>query len=304
MIPVAVNQNVGFYMTLVPAVAAAEAPLPAVLPQGIQQQPSVRGRVVMLSQDVEGCRMLQDLLNSGIDDNERLQISGELRGHIWESICDKHANHVVQACVQTLRPEHSQFIIDELIDGGLVQLAAQNKFGCRVLQRLMEYCTGRQLKPLVEILLSSAEDLCKHPFGSYVMQHVLEHAEEGQQQSLWNLLIEEASSLCKENFACLVLDKALTEGAAMDRLKLARACISHGGLVSMARSRFGSQAVKTILILSEAASNSSTMTTGCIDLFEVAREQLREAASIVRASRYGRSVLAALKIRGASLLTD
>jgi len=118
------------------------------------------------------------------------------------------------------------------------------------------------------------------------MQHVLEHAEQSHRRRLWNLLIGSAQSLSTENFACAVVDKALTYGAVEDTLALARTFLSDEGLVKMARSRFGSLAVKTILELFSSESAFHEL--------ELAHAQLHAAESRVGATRYGRSVLAAV----------
>jgi len=128
--------------------------------------------------------------------------------------------------------------------------------------------------------------------SNYVMQHVLEHAGQVHRRRFWNLLIESAQSLSTENFACAVIDKALTYGAVEDCVTLARTFLSDEGLVKMARSRFGSLAVKTILELFSSESEFHEL--------ELAHAQLHAAESRVGGTRYGRSVLAAVGVASSS----
>ena len=55
-----------------------------------------------------------------------------------------------------------------------VSIAARHKYGCRVLQRLLEHARHDQLNGLVDALLAKAIPLSRHYFATYVMQHILE----------------------------------------------------------------------------------------------------------------------------------
>merc|ERR1719379_1733915 len=75
----------------------------------------------------------------------------------------------------TLRPQACQFIIDELVMVKNITVAAKLKFGCRIIQRLLEHCREDQLHDIYDALLVDALELSKHPYGTFVMQHVAEY---------------------------------------------------------------------------------------------------------------------------------
>merc|ERR1712190_562957 len=135
---------------------------------------SIRGRVWTLSQDADGCRKVQELIED-CTDGEQEGIAAELQGHVWQALVCPHANHVLQKCIMSMRPQTCQFIIDELIMEKKVASGAQLKYGCRVIQRLLEHCREDQVHEICEKLLASGIELSGHHFGSYVMQHLAEY---------------------------------------------------------------------------------------------------------------------------------
>ena len=46
-------------------------------------------------------------------------------------------------------------------------------YGCRVIQRILEHCTGEQTAPVLEELHQHTEQLLQDQYGNYVIQHVL-----------------------------------------------------------------------------------------------------------------------------------
>ena len=50
-----------------------------------------------------------------------------------------HANHVIQNCVEVLPPSDLGFIVDGVLQFGVQQVTC-DKFGCRVVLRLLEHC--------------------------------------------------------------------------------------------------------------------------------------------------------------------
>merc|ERR1711957_986134 len=59
---------------------------------------------------------------------------------------------------------------------GQISFVARHRYGCRILERLIEHCDeNRQLSSLLRELESQAESLSRHPFANFVIQHLLEH---------------------------------------------------------------------------------------------------------------------------------
>lgn len=279
--------NQQLLQTQVRAQAQAQV-LSQVQPTNVSMQnPStgtVPGNVWRLSRDPQGSRLVQAALEDADSDDARTSLASELRGHIREATRCRHANHVVQKCITLIRPQAMQFIIDEILEKGpgAVSQAARHEFGCRILQRLLEHCQPEQMKGLAELLLVDAVLLSKHMYGNYVMQHLLEHGSPDQQHRLTMILEKNAHEVASDGRAQAVLGKALCYGEPADQQLLAQALVRTAALVAMARTRHGSTTVKLIL---EAVHGEDQ---------QEARRQLSEEMMSLRATRYGRAVVACM----------
>merc|ERR1719326_2532951 len=78
----------------------------------------LQGCIWRLSTDGQGCRLVQEVLTDAACDDERIVVASELHTHVWEALRCPNANHVLQKCIDTMRPADSQFIIDEILEGG------------------------------------------------------------------------------------------------------------------------------------------------------------------------------------------
>merc|ERR1712232_141847 len=99
-------------------------------------------------------------------DDERTKLADGLRGHVWEALQCPNANHVLQKCIQTMKPSAIQFIINEIMSQRCApSRVAEHKFGCRIIVHLIAYCDGEQLHTLVNSILCDARKLATHVFG-------------------------------------------------------------------------------------------------------------------------------------------
>mmetsp|Transcript_9604 Transcript_9604/g.19788 ORF Transcript_9604/g.19788 Transcript_9604/m.19788 type:complete len:430 (-) Transcript_9604:392-1681(-) len=248
---------------------------------------SVIGNVWTFARDPQGCRRVQKALDIAGSDEARSAIATELQGHVWEAMRCPHANHVLQKCIVAMRPQAAQFIIDELLStasgtGGISQ-AAKHRYGCRIVERLVEHCPPSQVSELVEKLVADAVALSRHPYGNYVMQHLLEHGQASQRRKLIDLLRQNPSVAASDCYARAVISKALNHGAREDQVALSRAVLQEPGLLTtMARTRHGHVAAKFVLLHLDGPDQDE------------ARRQLIADLEVIRASRYGRFVVACL----------
>jgi len=246
----------------------------------------VAGQVWRLSQDACGCRDVQQALESAKSDEERDAIAAELKGHIWDAAQHPHANHVVQKCVSTMRPAACQFIIDELVEaspgcGQGVVVAAQHRYACRIVQRLVECCADDQLSMLAEALLQNAGVISRNAYGNYVMQHLLQHSTPAQCRHLERVFEAEVRTLGEDTHGSAVLAGALLHGEETFCKRLAQQILREPGLVmSMACARHGHVAVLRMLGHLTGAE------------LEEARALLLESRVSLEESRFGRVVAA------------
>jgi pumilio RNA-binding family len=218
-------------------------------------------------------------------DSVRASLADELRGHVWDCLRDPSGNHVIQKCIVTMRPQASQFILDELRNTGPRSFVAvaKHQYGCRIVERLLEHCNPLQVQTLTDEIMAEALPLSKHPYGNYVVQHLLEHGKDDQRHFLTNQLAANARSVGSDFHASAVLTKALICAAPDDSRVLARALLSEDGLIpAMARTRHGHTAVQAILQHFGSAERNEAV---C---------QLIPFYEDLQGSRYGRNVASCL----------
>lgn len=246
------------------------------------------GKVWELSRTKEGCRIVQRALEEATCDNSRTDIAGELMGHVWSAVRCPNANHVIQKCISTLRPASMQFTVDEITCKGPngVRRITKDRYGCRVVQRLLEHCRPDQLVSLVDCLLDDAIALSRHIYGHFVMQHLVEYGTQIQSQRFLTALGANVALVAADIHGSAVVNAALSLGPNEESLALVRSVLRESGLiVAMASVRHGHVAVKRLLERADGAD----LANACI--------QLESASSTLRESRYGRQVLASLMQR-------
>ncbi|VDM53376.1 unnamed protein product [Angiostrongylus costaricensis] len=168
---------------------------------------SLKGNVMNLALQMYGCRVIQKAMES-IDESMQLEILREMEGHC---VKDQNGNHVVQKVIEKVKPERLQFIINTFTKNGsdtITQLST-HPYGCRVIQRVLEYCSEEQKRPVLEALHANMSTLIVDQYGNYVVQHVLEH---GSNQDRDRIVQEVAGNVLRyaqHKFASNVIEKCL-----------------------------------------------------------------------------------------------
>ena len=106
---------------------------------------NIQGHVLSLSLQMYGCRVIQKLLQAldEIDPTLKVRLVRELEGNVMKCVKDQNGNHVIQKCIETVSSPQIQFIIDSF--SGQVYSLATHPYGCRVIQRILEYCQEQQI---------------------------------------------------------------------------------------------------------------------------------------------------------------
>lgn len=196
--------------------------------------PSIRGCIWELSQQSVGCRKVQCALDGCTDMGNKVQLVFELRGHVLEAIACPYANHVLQKCITSLRPVDLQFVFDELTSvPRAVEQTAMHKYGCRIIQRLLENCPPSQVEGIAKEMVSKADLLIKHDYGNYVIQSLLQHGTTLIKHRLVRRLVElPLLDVCSNICGRAVVKAALCEAAEEDVLLLSTSIIQRPGLVA------------------------------------------------------------------------
>jgi len=172
-----------------------------------------------------------------------------------------------------------QFVVDELLSGSVSQ-TARHKYGCRIIQRLVEFCPGNQVYRLVECLVPEVGMLSRHPYGNYVVQNLFQHGVDDQRRRMAEALAKEIRFLGSETCGCAVVTAALTYAPYADRQALAKSLLREPGLlVFMACTRHGHTAVLQVLKLLDG------------DECKEANRRLQSEAGALSVSRYGRLIV-------------
>lgn len=56
---------------------------------------------------------------------------------------DQNGNHVIQKAIERVSPDNIRFIIDAFY--GQVYVLATHPYGCRVIQRIFEHCSEKEI---------------------------------------------------------------------------------------------------------------------------------------------------------------
>jgi hypothetical protein len=209
------------------------------------------GSVWELAKDPQGCREVQKAFSECDSIEERLAIAEQLRGHVMDAIHCPHANHVLHKVIEILPSTSSNFIIEEIMQGGLdgVKEVAMHRYGCRIMEELLRVCDSLQLNEIVECLLAEAEALCTHMYGNFVMKSVLRHAPSSQRQRLVTTLMNNLISICTSFYGCAVLTQVFQSSTDAGQA-LAHMILSVSGLLpAIAKHKHGRSVLEAMITL-------------------------------------------------------
>lgn len=244
-----------------------------------------------MSQDPHGCRRVQHELDAAETDAQREAIARELHGRALAASHCPHANHVLQKIIVTLRPRAVQFIVDELAAASIRELA-RHKYGCRIVQRLMEQCAPSQVADIQSELLEDICGLTVHPYGTFVMQAILRHGGPQHRAAVSRALRGNFRKLSAEPSSCAVLGTLLETAGEEEGEELASALVCDDGLLPfMASIRHGASAVIRALELLRRADR------------EAALMKLASELAVLRDSRHGQELVDYVEAHAAKLLS-
>jgi hypothetical protein len=167
---------------------------------------------VELALSASGFRVVQKALEAAGGETRMLLVE-RIQCHIVSLLESPHVNHVIQKCIEVMPPTAIQFVVDELGSylGGWPALA-RHRYGCRVLERLLEHCPESMTCSIIEAIVADTYGLCHDPFGNYVVQHVLEYADMRYRMQVAVALTQaDVSVLAQHRLASNVVQRALSQ---------------------------------------------------------------------------------------------
>jgi pumilio RNA-binding family len=171
---------------------------------------NLRGEVYTLSVHAYGCRVIQKALEV-ISREKRLEMANELRGQVLDCVRDHYGNHVIQKCIEMAKwkgedsdYEDMKFILAVFEED--TQALAKHSHGCRVLQRMIEFCTEQQLCAILKKIETNSIELMKDKFGNYVIQQMLENGPENARDRITKIMKSRLLELSQDKFASNVVE--------------------------------------------------------------------------------------------------
>lgn len=136
----------------------------------------IKGNVETLTKSQYGCRIIQKAL-CNLSLEHKMIIANELKHtDIKECINDQNGNHVIQKAIENIPMEKIMFIVDQLRNS--TSKYATHSYGCRVIQRLLEYGDDSTRENILTELKPCFSQLIKNEFGNYVIQYILKSSNE------------------------------------------------------------------------------------------------------------------------------
>lgn len=203
---------------------------------------------VDLALSAKGTRIIQKALEM-TGGEPQLAFSQCFHGRVRQLLDSHHGNHVLQKSIVVMPPHAIQFILHELSfsSGGWLGVV-KHRFGCRVVERLLEHCQSEVTAPIVAAVVSDIDALAKHPFANYVVQHILEYVPAHRLQVVNALIQVGVPLLAMQKVASNIIERAFEHGDATIQGLLAEAVLSCPyAIVEMGCSRYGSFTVRRML---------------------------------------------------------
>jgi len=232
-----------------------------------------------LALSANGTRLIQRAFEVTGSETQ-IKLSQCLHGYARRLLDSHHGNHVLQKCIERMPPHSVQFIYHELsfYRGGWAGVAC-DRFGCRVVERLLEHSAPEMITPIVAAVVAEIDWLSKHPFANYVVQHILEYVPAHRSQVVHALIQVGVPFLAQHRVASNVVERAFEHSGAENQWALAEAILSTPhAIADMGCSRYGNFTVRRMLdALQEPLSS-------------IAFQQLAEAVPRLRTSKHGRHI--------------
>eukprot|EP01059_Diplonema_ambulator_P000609 TRINITY_DN10504_c0_g2_i1.p1 TRINITY_DN10504_c0_g2~~TRINITY_DN10504_c0_g2_i1.p1 ORF type:complete len:597 (+),score=218.58 TRINITY_DN10504_c0_g2_i1:77-1867(+) len=252
----------------------------------------LRGNILSLTLSPYGCRVVQKALEV-VELKYRNMAIEELTGHVPRCVQDQNGNHVIQKCIETM-PNKVDFIVCAFRNN--VQALAMHAYGCRVIQRLLEYCKrSPEIEPIIQEVLAAVDQLVGDRYGNYVVQHVIINGEPQHRTFIAQRLKGSVLALARGKFSSNVVEKMFEFGSHSERDELLNELVQHSsadgmsGLIAMVQDPFANYVVQKMLDC-------------CDDLHQkLITEHIRPHVASLRRFNYGKHIITRLEKAGMSL---
>jgi hypothetical protein len=235
-----------------------------------------------LAFDPFGCHVVQLALEEGTK-KEKESLVMLLHGCVCAATTSPHANYVIQKVVVLMAAGPSIRFVAQELKGRAFHMAC-HRYGCRVLQRLVEHATrDAATVELIDEMLLQSNVLCTHQYGHHVLTCILE---QGLPQHK-RIIAASLSAQPKNANVSRILEAALRSCETADQPMLGLALANQPqALVCMAKNKSSCHLIrKAVQIQGESS--------------QAVRRVLQQVAGQVEMSTCGTALLEELQITGA-----
>lgn len=158
-----------------------------------------------------------------------------------------HGNWCLCKAVMVLPAKWMSKIVETLQERSFEEVS-KHKFGCRLMERLIEHLEPSQTAVIAEEIIPKADVLSKHQYGNFVVQHLYEHAP-NQRDKILSKILGQVPSMATHRTASHVVQRALTYSDERGQAMIVQALLhGHGenSLVKVATGRYGSFVVEQL----------------------------------------------------------
>jgi len=206
---------------------------------------AMRGKVWTFAQSPTGCRLVQLALENA-SQHEVGKLAEELRGHVLEATSCPHANYVLQKMLTHLHFNAAGFLAEEMVGGAV--MIARNRYGCRILCRLVEFFgTHTFTSYLMDELLAEGEKLCCHGFAHHVIESLLEHGTERDRSRVMAALLTDPLAFAQHKSASYLLERALCHCCLEDKQALLARLSSPNAIAKLVSTQYGYYVARTVM---------------------------------------------------------
>ncbi|KAL4431371.1 hypothetical protein ABPG75_006627 [Micractinium tetrahymenae] len=212
---------------------------------------AVRGKVLPLALQMYGCRVVQKALEV-LPMEERVSICQELTDHTLRCVRDQNGNHVVQKCIECVQPsDPARAMIETIVNKG--QSLSGHTFGCRLVQRVLEFCSIPELRGrVITDVLGNALQLSHDQYGNYVVQHLVIKGPTDAREVIVGKVAPQVMTLAQHKYASNVVEACLKHGTQAHRdaileQMIAEAVARPAALTALMRDQYGNYVVQRSL---------------------------------------------------------
>jgi hypothetical protein len=239
--------------------------------------------IEFISTDDQVCALFCQVNRQKLTWLQTQMIIQALSGQVVDLIQDLNGNHVIQKCLNHLKPPEAQFIFDAV--GEHCITVGTHRHGCCVLQRCIDHASGYQKVDLIRKITAHSFHLVQDPFGNYVVQYILDLNDPAFTTPMCQGFHGKICELAKQKFSSNVIEKCIRCAEPPIKAMMIEELLDVEQLEQLMRDAYGNYVIQTALEFAPAEL--------CVLLIEA----MRPILPAIRQTPYGRRIMSKVSER-------